>query len=91
VVFVAVEGVKAGRLWQETYAHKVYSGPIAGKMHSAIQITTAGSICAVLDLLAQGRLPSRGFIKQEEIGLADFLGNRFGGYYAKDEQALRSA
>ena len=45
----------------------------------------------MLDLLAQGRLPSRGFVKQEEIGLADFLANRFGGYYAKDEQALRSA
>jgi len=91
IIFVTVSGRIDGRLVQETYAHKVYSGPIAGKMHSAIQITTAGSICAVLDLLAQGRLPSRGFIKQEEIGLADFLGNRFGGYYAKDEQALRSA
>ena len=91
IIFVTVSGRIDGRLVQETYANKVYSGPVAGKMHSAIQITTAGSICAVLDLLAEGRLPSRGFVKQEEIGLADFLASRFGRYYAKEEQALRSA
>ena len=91
IIFVTVSGRIDGRLVQETYAHKVYSGLVAGKMHSAIQITTAASICAVLDLLANGRLPSRGFVKQEQIGLADFLGNRFGHHYAKDEQALRSA
>ena len=54
IIFVTVSGRIDGRLVQETYAHKVYSGPIAGKMHSAIQITTAGSICAVLDLLGAG-------------------------------------
>ena len=83
IIFVTVSGRIDGRLVQETYANKVYSGPVAGKMHSAIQITTAASICAVLDLLAQGRLPASGFLRQEEIGLADFLGNRFGRYYAR--------
>lgn len=91
IVFVTVSGRKDGRLVQETYAHKVYAAPIAGKLHSAIQITTAGSICAVLDMLAAGTLPARGFVKQEEISLDAFLANRFGSYYAKDEQALRSA
>jgi saccharopine dehydrogenase-like NADP-dependent oxidoreductase len=60
-------------------------------MHSAIQITTAASICAVLDLLASGHLPARGFVRQEEIGLDLFLANRFGRHYAKDEQLRRSA
>jgi saccharopine dehydrogenase-like NADP-dependent oxidoreductase len=91
IIFVTVSGRNEGRLVQETYAHKVYAAPIAGHMHSAIQITTAGSICAVLDLLAEGRLPSRGFVRQEEIGLDLFLANRFGRYYAKEEQARRSA
>jgi saccharopine dehydrogenase-like NADP-dependent oxidoreductase len=91
IVFVTVSGRKDGRLVQETYAHKVYSGPIAGRMHSAIQITTASSICAVLDLLASGRLPARGFVRQEEIGLDLFMANRFGRYYAKDEEVRRSA
>ena len=91
IIFVTVSGRKDGRLVQETYANKVYSAVVAGKMRSAIQITTAGSICAVLDMLAQGGLPGSGFVSQEEIGLADFLANRFGHHYAKDEQALRSA
>jgi saccharopine dehydrogenase-like NADP-dependent oxidoreductase len=91
IIFVTVSGRKDGRLVQETYAHKVYAAPIAGKMHSAIQITTAASICAVLDLLAEGQLPARGFVRQEEIGLDVFLANRFGRYYAKDVQVRRSA
>jgi saccharopine dehydrogenase-like NADP-dependent oxidoreductase len=91
IIFVTVSGRKGGHLVQETYAHKVYAGPIEGRMQSAIQITTAASICAVLDLLADGKVPARGFVKQEEIGLDMFLSNRFGRYYAKEERARRSA
>jgi saccharopine dehydrogenase-like NADP-dependent oxidoreductase len=36
----------------------------------------------VLDLLATGRLATRGFVKQEDITLADFLANRFGVAFA---------
>ncbi|MGA2366557.1 MAG: saccharopine dehydrogenase family protein, partial [Steroidobacteraceae bacterium] len=44
--------------------------------------TTAAGICAILDLLAAGRLPQRGFIRQEDVLLKDFLENRFGKVYA---------
>lgn len=54
-------------------------------MMSAIQITTAAGITTVLDLLSQGKLPQKGFVKQEDIGLPDFLANRFGQYYATRE------
>ncbi|MDX3928360.1 MAG: saccharopine dehydrogenase family protein [Shinella sp.] len=91
IVFVTVSGRKDGRLVQETYAHKVYSGVVAGRMHSAIQITTAGSICAVLDMLADGSLRAEGFVKQEEIGLDAFLANRFGRYYAEESHGSRVA
>lgn len=84
IVFVTVSGMKGGRLMQETYAHKIYSGFVAGRPRSAIQITTAAGICAVLDLLATGRLPQKGFVKQEDIALADFLANRFGRRYADE-------
>jgi saccharopine dehydrogenase-like NADP-dependent oxidoreductase len=78
-------------LVQETYANKIYAREIGGHMLSAIQITTASSLCAVLDLLAEGRLPSVGFVRQEEIALADFLANRFGRAYAMsgDEASAR--
>ncbi len=78
IIFVTVSGRREGRLIQETYANKIYSRPIDGKMYSAIQMTTAASICAVLDLLAEARLPQKGFIHQEDIRLKDFLANRFG-------------
>jgi saccharopine dehydrogenase-like NADP-dependent oxidoreductase len=91
IVFVTVSGLKDGRLMQETYVNKVFAQPVAGEMKSAIQITTAGAICAVLDLLADGKLPTKGFIRQEDIPLADFLANRFGRFYAPEDQALRAA
>lgn len=81
VIFVTVCGWKDGRYLQESYANKVYAGVVAGKKMSAIQITTAAGITTVLDLLANGRLPQRGFVRQEEISLEDVLGNRFGRAY----------
>ena len=89
IVFVTVSGLKGGHLVQETYAHKIYAGPVGGRVLSAIQITTAASLCAVLDLLAQGQLPATGFVRQEEIALADFLGNRFGRVYAASDAETR--
>jgi saccharopine dehydrogenase-like NADP-dependent oxidoreductase len=85
VIFVTVSGRMNGRLTQQTYANKVYSAVVGGKMRSAIQITTASGICAVLDLLAQGKLPQKGFVKQEDIGFEAFLANRFGRAYARAE------
>ena len=91
LIFVTVSGKKDGRLMQETYANKIYGAEIRGKFRSAIQITTAAAICAVLDLLANGKLPDRGFVTQEQIALADFLDNRFGHYYQTPEVHYRAA
>ena len=87
IVFVTVAGQRDGRLQQETYARKIYNHVLAGKMHSAIQITTASSLCAMLDLLAAGELPQQGFVRQEEVPLAAFLANRFGRVYAAEALA----
>ena len=87
VIFVTVSGWRDGRLMQETYARKIYAQVQAGKLRSGIQVTTAGSACAMLDLLAQGRLPQSGFVRQEDVALPDFLANRFGSVYAQVDQA----
>ncbi|MER8390931.1 saccharopine dehydrogenase family protein [Mesorhizobium sp. M1340] len=81
IVFVTIAGRRNGRLIQETYANKIYNTQIDGRITSAIQITTASSICSVLDLLAGGSIPAQGFIRQEDIPLDAFLQNRFGAYY----------
>ncbi|MBN9557100.1 MAG: saccharopine dehydrogenase family protein, partial [Alphaproteobacteria bacterium] len=82
LIFVTVSGMRDGRLTQESYAKKIYSQTINGQLMSAIQITTAAGICAMTDMLATGKLPQKGFIRQEEAKLPDFLANRFGRYYA---------
>jgi len=82
LVFVNVSGYKDGQFIQESYANKIYAQTINGKLWSAIQITTAAGICAALDLLAEGKLPQRGFVRQEDIAFSDFMNNRFGSYYA---------
>ncbi|WP_278069638.1 saccharopine dehydrogenase family protein [Brevundimonas sanguinis] len=82
VVFVTATGLRDGRLVQQTQAQKIYSGLVAGAPRSAIQITTAAGICAVLDLLATGVLPQSGFVRQEDVPFDAFIGNRFGRRYA---------
>ena len=85
IIFVTVAGRIDGQLVQETYASKIYSREVDGRTLSAIQITTAAAISTVLDLLATGELPQRGFVRQEDIPLRVFLQNRFGKVFAKSE------
>jgi len=84
VIFATATGRRHGRVWQESYAHSVYPQVLAGREWTAIQTTTACSVCAVLDLLVAGRLPQKGFVRQEDIRLDEFLANRFGRAYAAD-------
>jgi saccharopine dehydrogenase-like NADP-dependent oxidoreductase len=84
VIFVTATGTRGRRIWQESYAHSVYPQVLAGREWTAIQTTTASAACAVLDLLAAGRLPQKGLVRQEEIRLDDFLANRFGRAYSRD-------
>lgn len=91
VIFVTVHGVREGRFLQDSFALKVYAAPLAGRLRSAIQITTASSLAAMIDLLAEGRVPQRGFVRQEDVALADFLANRFGRVYASEPPLARAA
>jgi anti-anti-sigma factor len=82
LVFVTVSGMREGRLTQESFAKKIYSKMIDGKLYSAIQVTTAAGICAMVDMMREGTLPKQGFVRQEEAKLETFLANRFGQHYA---------
>ena len=55
IVYAAVTGLQEGELREENYVNKVYPQVIAGRLWSAIQVTTAGGICAVLDLVLRTR------------------------------------
>jgi saccharopine dehydrogenase-like NADP-dependent oxidoreductase len=86
LVFVTVSGLRAGQLVQEVFARKIFADRSEANPLSAIQITTAAGICAAVDVFREGRLPQRGFIRQEEVALPDFLANRFGAAYQQSRQ-----
>ncbi len=82
VIYVAVTGKQDGELREENYVNKVYPQLIAGRLWSAIQVTTASGICAVVDLVMDRMDRHRGFVRQEDFSLIDVLANRFGRHYA---------
>ena len=77
IIFISVSGYMDGKYTERTYANVI----IGTNKLSAIQLTTATSACAVLDMLATDKLPQSGFIKQEDIPFSAFHENRFGGVY----------
>ncbi|HTI18983.1 MAG TPA: saccharopine dehydrogenase C-terminal domain-containing protein [Trinickia sp.] len=81
LVFVTVTGTRDGLLVQDVFTRKIFAKTVCGMPMSAIQITTAGAMCAVLDLFREGKLPKSGFVRQEQVSLPDFLANRFGQLY----------
>ncbi len=81
LIFVSVSGTRNGQLMQETFTKKVYHREIGGRPLAAIQITTASSVCAIVDLHREGTIQKTGFLCQEEVELDAFLKNRFGQHY----------
>lgn len=82
IIYAAVTGTQDGELREENYVNKVYPEVVAGRLWSAIQITTAAGVCSVLDRILQNETERTGFIAQEEFSLKNILENRFGQYYA---------
>jgi saccharopine dehydrogenase-like NADP-dependent oxidoreductase len=77
IFFVKVIGEINGVLQEKTYLKKIYGD----KKFSAIQLTTASGVCSVLDMYLNGKIKSKGFIKQESIPWEDFVDNPFGKVY----------
>lgn len=82
IVYAAVTGKQDGELREENYVNKIYPQLIAGRLWSAIQVTTASGITAVVDLVLTRPGAFSGFVAQEQLRLSDILANRFGRYYA---------
>jgi saccharopine dehydrogenase-like NADP-dependent oxidoreductase len=77
-VYAVVEGWKKKTLYRSEYFNAFYPIKIQGQMWRAISWTTAASLVAVIELVAKGVLPQKGFIKQEEIPFQEFLKTQSG-------------
>ncbi|HTW73563.1 MAG TPA: saccharopine dehydrogenase C-terminal domain-containing protein [Steroidobacteraceae bacterium] len=82
IVYAAVTGAQQGELREESYVSKVYPQMIAGRLWSAIQVSTAAGICAVVDLVLAEPQRFHGLVTQESFRLPQILGNRFGRHLA---------
>ncbi len=80
-VYAVVEGWKEQNIYREEYYKAFYPITIDGITWRAISWTTAASIAAVVEMVADGMLPQKGFIKQEEISLDRFLTTTNGSYF----------
>ncbi len=85
-VYAVVEGWKGTEIAREEFYQAYHPITINGKEWRAISWTTAASVAAVVEMVAAGTLPQKGFIKQEEIGFQDFLNTKNGSLYKKAQQ-----
>lgn len=81
IIYVSVSGFQGSELREESYVSRIYPQEIAGRLWSAIQVTTAAGICAVLDTVLSDPASYRGFVAQERFRLPHILANRFGRWY----------
>ena len=80
-VYAVVEGWKQEAINREEYFKAFYPIEIDGNHWRAISWTTAASIAAVVEMVANGSLAQKGFIKQEEIDFEAFLKTNNGQYF----------
>ncbi len=80
-IFVSCTGEKDGRFLERTFAKLILHKEIDGLRWTAIQITTAAGVTAVLDLLREGKVASSGLVRNEDVDFDAFTSNRFGKHY----------
>jgi len=80
-VHVASEGTIDGRLQRKEFVRGYRPIMVAGRKHTAIAWTTAGSVVAIIEMVRDGTLPNQGFLKQEDVQLDDFLATKTGRLY----------
>ncbi|MEL6520420.1 MAG: saccharopine dehydrogenase C-terminal domain-containing protein, partial [Pseudomonadota bacterium] len=81
-VHAAAEGHINGRLERREFVRAYRPIEVAGHQRTAIAWTTAGSVVAIIEMVRDGKLPGKGFLKQEDIPLDDFLAMPTGSLYA---------
>ena len=72
-VYAVVEGWKKDKISRSEYFKAFYPIDIDGQIWRAISWTTAASLVSVIEMIQEGLLEKKGFIKQEEIPFDKFL------------------
>jgi saccharopine dehydrogenase-like NADP-dependent oxidoreductase len=84
-VHAAVEGKLDGKLERKEFVRAYKPIIAAGSQRRAIAWTTTASACAVIELVREGTLPSKGFIKQEEIPFEQLMNTQSGKHFSSED------
>ncbi|MDU6667808.1 MAG: saccharopine dehydrogenase C-terminal domain-containing protein [Bradyrhizobium sp.] len=83
VIFVTGIGERNGRMEEDSIVLRYDGRPELG----AIQLTTAAGCVAMVELFLAGKLPAKGFVRQEDASLSDFLSTREGSRLAREARS----
>ena len=72
-IHASVEGWQNRQLIRDEFVKAYYPVKIGDKSWSAISWTTAASVCAIVEMVRNGSITSKGFVKQETVSLQEFL------------------
>lgn len=86
IVFVSCIGIREGRREQINLKRAIRATNMFGRVWPAIELTTAAGVCAMVDMHRLGKLPQKGFVKQEECSLTAFNESLFGLAYEAPER-----
>ncbi|WP_315701507.1 MULTISPECIES: saccharopine dehydrogenase family protein [unclassified Bradyrhizobium] len=86
VIFVTGIGERDGRMEEDSIVLRYDGRPELG----AIQLTTAAGCVAMVELFLAGKLPAKGFVRQEDASLSDFLSTREGSRLAREARSTET-
>ena len=86
-VYAVVEGWKGDHLEREEFYEAYHPMAIGNQRWRAISWTTAASVASVVELVAEGKVPDKGFLKQEDIPLGALLSTASGSLYTKQSRS----
>lgn len=82
IIYISVTGTVGDETYERNYVRKIY--PLNGYPNegmTAIQLTTAAGVCGVLELVLKNPDKYKGFVRNEDFELNDFLNTRFSEVY----------
>jgi len=82
IIFIEVNGQNkfigyTGKIYTRTF----YPDTIHGRTFTAIELTTAAGLVAMVELFLNKKLPQEGYVKQESVDLKDVLSTKYGWIY----------
>jgi len=84
-VHISTEGTIEDRLQRKEFVRAYRPIDIAGQRQTAISWTTSASVVAVIEMVRDGKLPNKGFLKQEDIPLDEFLATDTGAVFKRPQ------